>query len=81
MLKLLRTQVTPSLKLLHVQVAFSKRVLSWGINQSTTITATNPALISAIETALHTTQHNDQTIAQNITASRIATMQNQVKKI
>ena len=63
------------------KTAFSEQVLSWGINRSTTIPATNSALISAIETAFHTTQHDDQMIAQNITTSGIPTTQNQVKEI
>jgi hypothetical protein len=37
-------------------------------------------LVSAIETAFHTTQHDDEIIARNVTAQGIPTTRNQVKE-
>lgn len=53
-------------------------MVSWNISRRTYTSPYSPALISAIEAAFHTTQHDDHTIAQHI--SNQAT-QNQVKEI
>lgn len=43
--------------------------------------ANHPIIISAIKTTFHTTQHDDQAIAQIISSQGIFTTANQVKKI
>lgn len=53
----------------------------WDASRRTSTSANNPALISAIEVAFNTTQHSDEKIAQNITASGIFTSLNQVDEI
>ena len=63
------------------KTGFSKRIVSWGISRTTSTLATNPALISAIETAFHTTHHDDEMIAQIITTQGILTTPNQVKEV
>ena len=60
---------------------FSSRIVTWKASRSITTSSTNSALVSAIKTAFHTTQHNDETIAQNIISQSIFTTHNQVKVI
>jgi hypothetical protein len=38
-------------------------------------------MVSAVETDFHTSHHNDETIARNITTQGIPTTQSQVKKV
>jgi hypothetical protein len=45
-----------------------------------TTTAASEDLVSAIDMAYHTTNHSDNTIAENITAQGIPTTMNQVKE-
>lgn len=52
-----------------------------GCNCRTTTPNNNLAFILAIEAAFYTTQHNDETIAQNVTSQSIPTTCNQVKQI
>jgi len=54
---------------------------SWEASRRTKTASSDPALVSAIDTAFHTTDHNDQMIADNITASGVTTTHTQVKKI
>jgi hypothetical protein len=60
---------------------FSKRCVAWAVTRRTITPATDPALVSAIEAAFHTTQHDDATIATNIIAQGISTTRNQVEEI
>ena len=60
---------------------FSSRIVDWKASRSITTSSTNPALIAAIEMAFHTTQHDDQTIAQSIISQGIPTTHRQVKAI
>jgi hypothetical protein len=46
--------------------AFSSRCVAWGSSCRTRIAASNPALVSVIDAAFHTTYYDDQTIADNI---------------
>jgi hypothetical protein len=53
-------------------VIISKRTLqarcvAWETTRRTTTAGTNTPLIEAVEAAFHTTNHSDQTIADNIT--------------
>lgn len=59
----------------------SKRVVAWEASRSTRIAPSQPALVSAIEAAFHTTYHDDGEIAANITAQGLPTTRNQVKEI
>lgn len=63
------------------RTVFSERINSWKISRRTPTLTSNPTLISAIETAFHTTTHDDQTIAHNLFRQGIFTTQNQVKII
>jgi hypothetical protein len=54
---------------------------AWEINRNTRTAASNPALINAINTAFHTTNWDDNTIAESISADGISTTHNQVKEI
>jgi hypothetical protein len=58
----------------------STRCVEWEANR-TKIASSDTALVSAVNTAFHTTQHNNETIADNITASGISTTHRQVKRI
>lgn len=56
-------------------------MVAWDASRRTTTPNNNSALISAIEVAFHTIQHNDEIIAQNVTSQGISTTCNQVKEI
>jgi hypothetical protein len=60
---------------------FSSRIVAWDASRRTRTAAQNPALVAAIDTAFHTTSHNDLTIAENITSQGIPTTRNQVEEI
>ena len=60
---------------------FSKRCVAWEASRRTRTPATDPALVSEIDTAFHTTYHDDQMIARNITAQGLPTTRNQVEEI
>lgn len=57
------------------------RLIAWEAGRQTRTSVNDHALISAIDAAFHATQHDDQTIAQNLTGQGIPTTQNQVKDI
>jgi hypothetical protein len=59
----------------------SSRCIAWETSRYTRTVPSDTDLISAIDTAFHTTCHSDQTIADNITAQEIPTTMNQVKDI
>lgn len=63
------------------KTVFSERIISWKIGRRTQTSANHPILTSAIKTAFHTTQHDDQAIAHIITTQGIFTTANQVKEI
>lgn len=58
-----------------------KRIIAWDAGLQTKTSVLDPELIPAINTAFHKTQHDDQTIARDITSQGIPTTQNQVKDI
>jgi hypothetical protein len=58
----------------------STRVIEWQ-GKATNTASKDPTLVSAVSTAFHTTLHDDQTIADNITASGTSTTHRQVKRI
>ena len=55
---------------------FSARCVAWEASRRTRTAGTSTALIEGVETAFHTTNHSDQTIADNITASGLPTTRN-----
>ena len=57
------------------------RCVAWEATRRTRTAGTNTTLIEAVETAFHTTDHNDQTIADNITATGLSTTRSQIKEI
>jgi hypothetical protein len=59
----------------------SARCVAWEAIRYSKTSVSEPALVSAVETAFHTTHHNDETIARNITTQGIPTTQSQVKKV
>jgi hypothetical protein len=59
----------------------STRCVTWEASRRSRTAASEPALVSAIEAAFHTTQHDDETIARNITTQGIPTTRNQVKEV
>jgi|SRR6266516_4645582 len=59
----------------------STRCVAWEAIRHSNTSVSEPALVSAVETAFHTTHHNDETIARNITAQGVSTTQSQVKKV
>jgi hypothetical protein len=59
----------------------STRCVAWKAIRHSKTSVSEPALVSAVETAFHTTHHNDETIARNITTQGIPTTQSQVKKV
>lgn len=59
----------------------STRCVAWEASRRSRTAASEPALVSAIETAFHPTQHDDETIARNVTAQGIPTTRNQVREI
>ncbi len=61
--------------------AFSRQIVHWEASRLTHTSPDNPALLSAIQLAINTTQHSDQKIANNITDSGIFTTRNQVEEI
>ena len=76
-----QTQVRKWLSKKGVSVSrntLQRRIVAWEISCCTSTLASNPELVSAIEAAFHTTQHNDHTIVQNITSQGIPTTHNQV---
>jgi hypothetical protein len=58
----------------------STRLLDWQ-GTSTQVASTDAALVAEVDSAFHTTLHDDQTVADNIAASGIPTTQRQVKRI
>jgi hypothetical protein len=52
------------------------RCMAWEATRQTRTADTNTTLIEAVETAFHTTDHSDQTIADNITATGLPTTRN-----
>ena len=63
------------------RVTLIKRCAAWQANRRSTTADDEPTLVAAIEAAFYTTQHNDDTIADNIIAQGIYTTAAQVKKI
>jgi hypothetical protein len=61
--------------------AFSQRCVAWEASRHTRTPAIDPALVAAIDTAFHTSEHDDSTIARNVTAQGIPTTRNQVEEI
>jgi len=61
--------------------AFSQRCVAWEASRYTRTPATDPSLAAAIDTAFHTSEHDDSTIARNITAQGIPTTRNQVEEV
>ena len=59
--------------------AFSQRCVAWEASRHTRTPAIDPALVAAIDTAFHTSEHDDSTIARNIAAQGIPTTRNQVE--
>jgi hypothetical protein len=59
----------------------SSRVMAWNTSRRIRTAGTNTTLIEAIKIAFHTTNHNDQTITDNITTQGIPTTRNQVERI
>jgi hypothetical protein len=57
------------------------RCVAWEATPRTRTAGTNTTLIEAMETAFHTTDHRDQTIADNIAATGLPTTHNQIKDI
>jgi hypothetical protein len=58
----------------------STRCAEWEANKAT-IPSSDAALVAAVGTAFHTTDHNDHIIADNISASGLPTTHRQVKRI
>ena len=58
----------------------STRLLEWQ-GPSTQVASADAALVTEVDSAFHTTHHDDQMVADNITASGIPTTQRQVKRI
>ena len=59
----------------------SARVVAWEASRSTRTAPSEPALVSAVEAAFHTTHHDDGEIAATITAQDLSTTRNQVKEL
>ena len=57
-----------------------KRLQEWQ-GPSTQVPSLDATLVAEVDSAFHTTHHDDQTIAHNITASGIPTTHRQVKRI
>jgi hypothetical protein len=55
--------------------------VEWEATRHTKTASSDTALVSAVDTAFHTTQHDDQAIADNITAQGLPTTHRQVKTI
>jgi hypothetical protein len=58
----------------------STRLLEWQ-GTSTQVPSIDATLVAEVDSAFHTTHHDDQTIADNITAAGIPTKHRQVKRI
>src|SRR6266516_1896513 len=58
----------------------STRVNAWATDHSRTASS-DATLVSAVDTAFHTSQHSDQTIANNLSTAGLATTQRQVKRV
>jgi hypothetical protein len=56
------------------------RCVAWEASRRSRTAASEPALVSAVEAASYSTQHDNETIARNITTRGIPTMRNQVKE-
>jgi hypothetical protein len=59
----------------------STRIAAWDASRRTRTAGTNTTLIEAVDIAFHTTNHDDQTITDNINAQGIPTTRNQVEEI
>jgi len=59
----------------------STRVVAWEASRRTRTAASDPSLIAAVEQEFFTTHHDDQTIADAITAQGLSTTRNQVEEI
>jgi hypothetical protein len=58
----------------------SSRVNAWATDRSRTASS-DATLVSAVDTAFHTSQHSNQTIANNPNTAGLATTQRQIKRI
>lgn len=67
--------------MLLVRVPYSRGVLPGKRLVGRRTVGANTTLIDAVETAFRTTDHSDQTIADNITATGLSTTHNQIKEI
>jgi hypothetical protein len=59
----------------------SARVIAWEASRHSRTEDSNPALLAAIQSEFFTTHHDDQEIAQAITAQGLHTTPNQIKRI
>jgi hypothetical protein len=60
---------------------FSSRIVDWDASRRTRTAGTNTTLIEAVEIAFYTTNHNDQTIIDNVNAQGIPITCNQVEEM
>jgi hypothetical protein len=60
---------------------FSARCVAWSATRRSGTAVSELTLVAAVETAFHTTQHDDETITRNINAQGIPTTQSQIKKV
>jgi hypothetical protein len=56
-------------------------VVAWETSSRTRTAASEPALLAAIEQEFFTTHHDDQAIADAITAQGLSTTRNQVEEV
>lgn len=60
---------------------FQRQIIAWDVGRQTKTSVDDPKLISAINIMFHATQHDDETIARDVTSQGIYTTSNQVKEI
>lgn len=59
----------------------SRRLNEWNVNRYSQTASVNATLVSAVKEVFHTTDQNNDTIAQNIINQGISTSSRQVKKV
>ena len=59
----------------------STRVNAWATDRANRTASSDALLVAAVDTAFHTSQHSDQTIANNLTATGLTTIYRQIKRV
>ena len=59
----------------------STQVNIWATDRANRTASSDALLVAAVDTAFHTSQHSDQTIANNLTATGLTIIYRQIKRV